>query len=64
MKLVDQLASSAFNFSYMLLFGIILIMQTVSSGLSFYFMTYIGESIVASIRNRLWRHVLRLPFPF
>ncbi|UNT55995.1 MULTISPECIES: ABC transporter ATP-binding protein [Lysinibacillus] len=64
MKLVDQLASSAFNFSFMLLFGIILIMQTVSSGLSFYFMTYIGESIVASIRNRLWRHVLRLPISF
>ena len=64
MRLVDQLANSAFNISFMLLLGAILIIQTVFSGLSFYFMTYIGEAIVASIRNRLWQHVLRLPISF
>ncbi|MFB7155429.1 ABC transporter ATP-binding protein [Lysinibacillus sp. NPDC056232] len=64
MRLVDQLANSAFNISFMLLLGAILIIQTVFSGLSFYFMTYIGEAIVSSIRNRLWNHVLRLPISF
>ncbi|MGE7949109.1 ABC transporter ATP-binding protein [Lysinibacillus sp. NPDC093688] len=64
MRLVDQLTNSAFNISFMLLLGAILIIQTVFSGLSFYFMTYIGEAIVSSIRNRLWNHVLRLPISF
>ncbi|MEO4053819.1 ABC transporter ATP-binding protein [Solibacillus sp. CAU 1738] len=64
MNLVDQLANSAFNVSFMLLLAAMLIVQTVFSGLSFYFMTYVGESIVSSIRSRLWQHVLRLPVPF
>lgn len=64
MNLVDQLASADFKISFMLLLGGILIVQTVFSGLSFYFMTYIGESIVSSIRSRLWQHVLRLPISF
>jgi len=64
MNLVNQLASSNFNMYFMLLLGGILIVQTVFSGLSFYFMIYIGESIVASIRSRLWQHILRLPVPF
>lgn len=64
MNLVDQLANSNFNLSFMLLLGGMLIVQTVFSGLSFYFMTHIGETIVASIRRRLWHHVLRLPISF
>lgn len=64
MNLVDQLANSSFNLSFMLLLGGMLIVQTVFSGLSFYFMTHIGETIVASIRQRLWHHVLRLPISF
>ncbi|WP_332647671.1 ABC transporter ATP-binding protein [Lysinibacillus sp. 54212] len=64
MDLVDQLASANFKISFMLLLGGLLIIQTIFSGLSFYFMTYIGESIVSSIRSRLWQHVLRLPVSF
>lgn len=64
MHLVDQLAGSAFNISFIFLLAGILIVQTVFSGLSFYFMTYIGEKIVATIRNGLWQHILRLPIPF
>ena len=64
MNLVDQLANAHFNLSFMLLLGGMLIVQTVFSGLSFYFMTHIGETIVASIRRRLWQHVLRLPISF
>ncbi|KOP71732.1 ABC transporter ATP-binding protein [Cytobacillus solani] len=62
--LVDQLAASALEASLIILLAAAFIIQTVSSGFSFYFMTYIGEAIVASIRKRLWEQVLSLPIPF
>ena len=63
-SLVDQLAASALETSLIILLASAFIIQTVSSGFSFYFMTYIGEAIVASIRKRLWEQVLSLPIPF
>ncbi|WP_313802911.1 ABC transporter ATP-binding protein [Cytobacillus sp.] len=63
-SLVDQLAVSALEASLIILLASAFIIQTVSSGFSFYFMTYIGEAVVASIRKRLWEQVLTLPIPF
>ncbi|MGN7399250.1 ABC transporter ATP-binding protein [Cytobacillus praedii] len=63
-SLVDQLAASALEASLIILLAAAFIIQTVSSGFSFYFMTYIGEAMVASIRKRLWEQVLSLPIPF
>ncbi|MBS4189999.1 ABC transporter ATP-binding protein [Bacillus sp. FJAT-49705] len=63
-NLVDQLAASALETSLIILLASAFIIQTISSGFSFYFMTYIGESIVASIRKRLWKQILHLPIPF
>lgn len=63
-SLVDQLSVSALEFSVILLLGLSFIVQTISSGFSYYFMTYIGESIVASIRKRLWNHIIHLPIPY
>ena len=64
MSLVDQLASSSLEISLILLLAAAFIVQTISSGFSFYFMTYLGEAIVASIRKKLWEHILFLPVPF
>ncbi|MCM3442551.1 ABC transporter ATP-binding protein [Metabacillus halosaccharovorans] len=63
-SLVDQLSQSTLELSIIFLLLFAFILQTVSSGLSYYFMTYIGESIVASIRKRLWKHVLHSPIPY
>ncbi len=63
-SLVDQLSQSTLELSVIFLLLFAFILQTVSSGLSYYFMTYIGESIVASIRKRLWKHVLHSPIPY
>ncbi|MCM3411735.1 ABC transporter ATP-binding protein [Metabacillus litoralis] len=63
-SLVDQLSQSALELSVILLLGVAFVVQTVSSGFSYYFMTYLGESIVASIRKRLWQHVLHSPIPY
>ncbi|WP_026562232.1 ABC transporter ATP-binding protein [Bacillus sp. J37] len=63
-SLVDQLSQSTLELSIIFLLLFAFILQTVSSGLSYYFMTYLGESIVASIRKRLWNHVLHSPIPY
>ncbi|MDQ0271818.1 ABC transporter ATP-binding protein [Cytobacillus purgationiresistens] len=63
-SLVDQLAVSALETSLIILLAAAFVVQTVSSGFSFYFMTYIGEAIVASLRRKLWDHVMFLPIPF
>ncbi|MEH7522808.1 ABC transporter ATP-binding protein [Bacillus sp. JJ1503] len=63
-SLVDQLAASALETSLIIFLAAAFIVQTISSGFSFYFMTYIGEAIVASIRKRLWEQILLLPIPF
>ncbi|MGD6941847.1 ABC transporter ATP-binding protein [Cytobacillus gottheilii] len=63
-SLVDQMAASALEASLIVFFAAAFILQTISSGFSYYFMTYMGERIVASLRKRLWRHVLTLPIPY
>lgn len=63
-SLVDQLAESALEMSVIVFLGFAFIAQTISSGFSYYLMTYVGEYIVASIRTRLWKHVIHLPIPY
>ncbi|CAM3829677.1 ABC transporter ATP-binding protein [Mesobacillus zeae] len=63
-SLVDQLSAASLKPSLLILLASALILQTAAAGFSFYFMTYIGEAIVASIRRRLWNQVLHLPIPY
>ncbi|WP_226665568.1 ABC transporter ATP-binding protein [Metabacillus litoralis] len=62
--LVDQLASSSLELSIILLLTLAFVLQTVTSGFAYYLMTYIGEKVVSSIRERLWAHILKLPISF
>lgn len=62
--LVDQLAASALELTIIALLAGVFLLQAFSSGLSYYLMSYIGEGIVRSIRERLWNQVLHLPIPY
>lgn len=62
--LVDQLAASALELTIIALLAGVFLLQAFSAGLSYYLMSYIGEGIVRSIRERLWNHVLHLPIPY
>ncbi|WP_096155436.1 MULTISPECIES: ABC transporter ATP-binding protein [Bacillus] len=64
MFLVDELSTTSFQVSTILFLAAAFVVQTISAGFSFYLLSYIGEKIVASIRNNLWKHVLALPIPF
>ncbi|MFS0577201.1 ABC transporter ATP-binding protein [Sporosarcina sp. 179-K 3D1 HS] len=62
--LVDTLSSALFNWKTAALLFAIFIVQAVTGGVSFYLLTYIGETIVADLRSRLWNKVLRLPVSY
>ncbi|GIN87175.1 multidrug ABC transporter permease [Heyndrickxia sporothermodurans] len=63
-NLVDQVAKAGIEMSLIFLLLGAFIIQTISGGVSFYLMTYIGEQFVANIRKRLWDHILELPIPY
>ncbi len=63
-NLVDQVAKSGIEMSLIFLLSGAFIVQTISGGVSFYLMSYIGEQFVSNIRKKLWDHILELPIPY
>ena len=51
--LIDLLAGGGIVWKYVFLLAGAFIIQTVTGGVSFYLMTYTGETIVKTIRQRL-----------
>ncbi|MER2006985.1 MAG: ABC transporter ATP-binding protein [Psychrobacillus sp.] len=62
--LVDSLTSTSFNWTLILLLLAVFILQAVFGGFSYYLLSYIGEFVVADLRNKLWSKVLHLPIPY
>ncbi|WP_338754129.1 ABC transporter ATP-binding protein [Bacillus sp. FJAT-52991] len=63
-NLVDGLAENQLPPSVIIFLAGSFFLQTISGGFSFYLMSYIGESVVSSIRQRLWNQVLALPVDY
>ncbi|PLS14826.1 multidrug ABC transporter permease [Bacillus sp. M6-12] len=63
-KLVDLISEGGIQAGIIFLLAGTFILQTVSGGISYYMLTYIGERMVAGIREHLWRHILTLPISF
>ncbi|WP_342558427.1 ABC transporter ATP-binding protein [Metasolibacillus sp. FSL K6-0083] len=61
MNLVDNLTADLFNWRMLAIILAVFIVQAVAGGVSFYLLTFIGERIVADLREKLWHKVLRLP---
>lgn len=62
--LVDQLSAAVLSKGVILFLIFAFVIQTVSSGFSYYLMSYIGEYVVAFIRSELWGRILKLPVPY
>ena len=62
--LVDSLTSTSFNWTLILLLLGVFILQAVFGGFSYYLLSYMGEFVVADLRNKLWSKVLHLPIPY
>lgn len=63
-NLVDTLTTALFEWKTAGVLLVVFILQAASGGLSYYLLSYIGETIVKDLRNRLWSKVLRLPVPY
>ncbi len=62
--LVDKLTSSGFQWRMLALLLIVFLLQAITGGVSYYLLSFIGESIVADLRRKLWSKVLHLPVAY
>ncbi|WOV83991.1 ABC transporter ATP-binding protein [Sporosarcina jeotgali] len=63
-QLVDSLTSDLFNWKTAIFLFAVFLIQALLGGMSYYMLAYIGETIVADLRTKLWAKVLRLPVPY
>ncbi|MBO1626694.1 ABC transporter ATP-binding protein [Bacillus arachidis] len=62
--LVDNFSISSINTIQIVSLVAFFVVQTIAAGLSIYLLNYIGQKIVAGIRERLWKKVLVLPVAY
>lgn len=63
-NLVDQLAIDSISRPMLLFLAAAFLIQVIAGGFSFYFMRSAGEQMTASLREKLWKHVLHLPVSY
>ncbi|MBY0222225.1 ABC transporter ATP-binding protein [Sporosarcina aquimarina] len=62
--LVDSFTSELMNWKTGVFLLGLFVVQAIAGGFSYYMLAYIGETVVADLRNQLWQKVLRLPIPY
>lgn len=62
--LVDTLTEALFNWQTAAILFVIFVVQAITGGVSHYLLTYIGETVVADLRGKLWDKILRLPVSY
>ena len=63
-NLINDFSLSSLSTGRIILLVCALVIQAVASGISIYLLNQIGQSVVAGIRDRLWKKLLLLPIPF
>ncbi|MFF2530729.1 ABC transporter ATP-binding protein [Brevibacillus sp. NPDC058079] len=62
--LVDSFSLSTITTPQIILLIVAFIAQAIVGGLSIYLLNHVGESVVASLRERLWKKLLVLPISY
>lgn len=62
--LVDSFTLSSISRGQIVLLMVAFIAQAIASGLSIYLLNHVGQSIVAALRDRLWKKLLVLPVSY
>lgn len=62
--LVDSFTIESFSGSQIAGLVIAFVTQTIAAGLSIYMLNYVGQQIVANLRDRLWKKLLVLPVSY
>ncbi|UUZ92837.1 ABC transporter ATP-binding protein/permease [Paenibacillus sp. P25] len=63
-KLVDSFSLSSMNPGQIAVLVAVFVAQAVAGGLSIYLLNHVGQSIVAGLRDRLWKKLLVLTVPY
>ncbi|MBV7506130.1 ABC transporter ATP-binding protein/permease [Bacillus sp. sid0103] len=63
-NLINDFSLSTLSTARIILLVSAILLQAVASGISIYLLNQIGQSVVAGIRDRLWKKLLVLPIPF
>ncbi|WHX41309.1 ABC transporter ATP-binding protein [Mesobacillus sp. AQ2] len=60
-NLVDGFSVEAISFPLVLAIGAAFIIQALISGISIYLLSYVGQKVVARLRERMWSKLIRMP---
>ena len=63
-QLVDTSKWDNFNYSSLVIIILVFVLQLVLGTLGGYVLRYFGESVVKTLRERLWAHLLKLPVTY
>ncbi|MBP2243332.1 ATP-binding cassette subfamily B protein AbcA/BmrA [Cytobacillus eiseniae] len=63
-NLIDGFSVASLSVPLMIAIGAVFIIQAVIDGLSIYLLSMVGQKIVASIRDRMWIKLIRLPVSY
>src|SRR5699024_3576532 len=63
-NLVDGFSMSSISTPLLIAIGVAFIFQAVINGLSVYLLTAVGQRIVASLRDKMWIKLIRVPVKY
>ncbi|MFH5778714.1 ABC transporter ATP-binding protein [Heyndrickxia oleronia] len=63
-NLINDFSLSSLNTGKIILLVVAMLIQALASGISIYILNHIGQSVVAGIRDRLWKKLLVLPVSY
>ncbi|CAM5784851.1 ABC transporter ATP-binding protein [Brevibacillus borstelensis] len=63
-NLVDSFTLASITTGQIVLLAVAFIAQAIAGGLSIYLLNHVGQSIVAALRDRLWKKLLVLPVSY
>ncbi|MFD1929506.1 ABC transporter ATP-binding protein [Sporosarcina siberiensis] len=63
-NLVDGFSIASISVPLIIAIGVAFIVQAIVSGISLYLLTAVGQRVVASLRERMWQKLVRLPVSY
>ncbi|WP_040205169.1 ABC transporter ATP-binding protein [Neobacillus jeddahensis] len=63
-NLINDFSISSLSTGKVILLISVMLIQALASGFSIYLLNHVGQSVVAGIRERLWKKLLGMPIPF
>ena len=63
-NLVDGFSVESLSVPLMIGIGAAFIVQAIISGISIYLLSYVGQKVVARLRDRMWMKLIRLPVSY